>query len=166
MSLHPMIRNKIKTLPQLKKIVFSLKSKGKKVVFTNGCFDILHAGHVQYLEDARKMGNALVVAVNSDSSVKAIKGKTRPLVAEKDRIRVIAALESVDFVVLFKEYTPLRIIQTLIPDILVKGSDWDKNKIAGGDFVTAHGGSVRTIRLLPGRSTSGLIKKILHAGRG
>ncbi|MFA5362550.1 MAG: D-glycero-beta-D-manno-heptose 1-phosphate adenylyltransferase [Candidatus Omnitrophota bacterium] len=161
-----MIKNKIKTLPQLRKIIASLKSKGKRVVFTNGCFDILHAGHAQYLEDARKMGDTLVVAVNSDRSVKAIKGRIRPIVAEKDRIRMIAALESVDFVVLFKETTPLRIIQALVPDIIVKGSDWDKSKIVGGDFITAHGGRVRTIRLLPGRSTSGLIKKIMHAGCG
>jgi rfaE bifunctional protein nucleotidyltransferase chain/domain len=161
-----MIKNKIKTLPQLKKIIASYRSRGKKIVFTNGCFDILHAGHAQYLEDARKMGDALVVAVNSDSSVKAIKGSTRPIVAEEDRIRVIAALESVDFVVLFKETTPLRVIQVLKPDILVKGSDWDKNKIVGGDFITAHGGTVRTVRLLPGRSTSGLIKKIIRTGCG
>ncbi len=161
-----MIKDKIKTLAQLKKIVASLKKSGEKVVFTNGCFDILHAGHVEYLEEARKLGGALIVAVNSDASVRAIKGKTRPVAAEKDRMRVIAALESVDFAVLFKETTPLKTIQALVPDILVKGSDWDKNKIVGGDFVTAHGGTVRTIRLLPGRSTSGLIKRIIRAGRG
>jgi D-beta-D-heptose 7-phosphate kinase/D-beta-D-heptose 1-phosphate adenosyltransferase len=159
-----MIKNKIKTVAQLKKICGSLRAAGKKVVFTNGCFDILHAGHAQYLEDARYMGDALIVAVNSDASVKALKGKSRPIVAEKDRMRVLAALESVDFIVLFNEHTPLRVIQALKPDILVKGSDWNKNTIVGADFVIAHGGIVRTVRLLPGRSTSGLIKKIVNTG--
>lgn len=159
----PSLETKIKSLRELKKTAFSLKIKGKKIVFTNGCFDLLHYGHVKYLEDAKKKGDILVVAVNSDTSVKRIKGKKRPLVNEKDRIRIIAALESVNYVVLFREDTPLKIIKSLKPDILVKGADWAKNSIVGSDAILRWGGRVSTIRLVKGRSTTNLIRKIARA---
>lgn len=154
------MKDKVKSLGQLKKIIPGIKKRGKKIVFTNGCFDILHYGHAKYLEDARKKGDILIVGVNSDSSVKQIKGRNRPVVRERDRINLIAALESVDYALIFKEKTPLKIIKELKPDILVKGSDWKKNEIVGADFVSNLGGKVSTIKLIKGRSSSNLIKKI------
>lgn len=151
---------KIKNIAELKKIALRLKSKGKKIVFTNGCFDLLHYGHVKYLGEAKRKGDILVVAVNSDASVKRIKGKKRPLVNQKDRIGVIAALESVDYAVLFNEDTPLKVIKSLRPDVLVKGADWNKDNIVGSDFVLKNGGKVAAVKLAKGRSTTGLIKKI------
>ena len=151
---------KIKSLGELKKIIPALRSRGKRIVFTNGCFDILHYGHTKYLEDAKEKGDILVVAVNSDASVKRLKGKRRPVVGEKDRLKVVAALESVDYVLLFKEDTPLKVISALKPDILVKGADWKKNSIVGSDIVSGRGGKVTRIKLAPGRSTTNLIKKI------
>jgi D-beta-D-heptose 7-phosphate kinase/D-beta-D-heptose 1-phosphate adenosyltransferase len=153
-------RTKIKTLKELKRIVVDLKSKGKTVVFTNGCFDILHFGHIKYLEEAKKKGDILVVAINSDTSVRRIKGNKRPIVGENDRLRTIAALESVDYVALFKEDTPLKTIKLLKPDILVKGADWNVNNIIGRDVVLSYGGRVATVKLIEGRSTTNLIKKI------
>ena len=155
-----MLKEKISNLSTLKKTISRLKKAGKKVVFTNGCFDLLHYGHVKYLQDARRKGDVLVVAVNSDSSVRKIKGKKRPIVNEKDRLGIIAALQSVDYAVLFKEKTPLKVIKLLKPDILVKGADWDKNNIVGADYVAGTGGRVSTIKLIKGRSTTNLIKKI------
>jgi len=155
-----LLENKIKDLTKLKKILLSLKSRHKKIVFTNGCFDLLHCGHAKYLQDARKKGDILVVGINSDKSVRRIKGNKRPVVGEKDRLRLVAALESVDYVVLFQEDTPLKIIKFLNPDILVKGADWDKDAIVGGDFVLSRGGRVTTIKFVKGYSTSNLIKKI------
>jgi len=156
-----MITEKIKTLPELKKIVTALKSKGKKIAFTNGCFDILHYGHAKYLEDAKKKADVLIVAVNSDSSIRRIKGPSRPVVREQDRLRLIVALESVDYALLFNADTPFAVIKALKPDVLIKGADWDKNKIVGGDFVTSYGGTVSTVTLVPGRSTSSLIQEII-----
>lgn len=152
---------KIKSLKELKKILAGLRAKGKKIVFTNGCFDILHYGHAKYLQDAKKKGDILVVAINSDASVKRIKESKRPIVGETDRLGVIAALESVDYAVLFKEDTPLKVITSLKPDILVKGADWKKNNIVGSDIVSGYGGKVVRIKLMPGRSTTNLIKKIV-----
>ncbi|MDD4900439.1 MAG: D-glycero-beta-D-manno-heptose 1-phosphate adenylyltransferase [Candidatus Omnitrophica bacterium] len=154
------INQKVKSLIELKKIVPQLKAKGKKIVFTNGCFDILHYGHVKYLEDAKKKGDVLIVAINTDASVKKIKGVKRPLVTQLDRARVVAGLSSVDFVLLFGERTPLKVITALKPDVLVKGGDWKKEKIVGADFVCDRGGRVLTIDFLKNRSTTGLIKKI------
>jgi rfaE bifunctional protein nucleotidyltransferase chain/domain len=159
---NPLSGTKITSLEKLRKKIPQLKAAGKKIVFTNGCFDILHYGHVQYLENAKKAGDILIVAVNSDASVNAIKGKHRPIVNEKDRMRVVAGLESVNYVVLFKENTPLKIITAIRPDVLVKGADWSKDKIVGADFVTGHGGRVTVIKLAKGRSTSNLIKKIVR----
>jgi len=131
------------------------------VVFTNGCFDILHCGHAKYLEAAKRKGDILVVAINSDASVKRIKAKTRPIVGERNRLSLVAALESVDFVIMFKEDTPLKVIKEIRPDILVKGADWTKDEIVGGNFVNSYGGKVKTIKLTKGLSTTNLIKKIV-----
>jgi len=151
---------KIKSPTELKKIIAQLKTKGKKIVFTNGCFDILHYGHVKYLEDAKNKGDILVVAINTDASVKKIKGEKRPIVNQADRARVISGLASVDYVVLFNQETPLEVITQLKPDILVKGGDWKKEKIVGAGIVTGSGGKVFTINFLKNRSTTGLIKRI------
>ena len=156
-----MIRDKIKKVVGLKKIIARLKRGGKRIVFTNGCFDLLHYGHAKYLEDARKKGDILVVALNSDASVRRLKGKNRPVVNEQERLGLVASLESVDFVVLFNEDTPLKTIVQLKPDILVKGADWNINNIAGSGFVKSLGGRVATIKLVKGLSTTNLIKKIV-----
>ena len=154
------LQSKIKNAPELKKKLLRLKAQGKTIVFTNGCFDLLHYGHVKYLEEAKGKGDYLVVAINSDASIRKIKGKRRPIVAEKDRLRIIAALESVDYVLLFNAETPLKIIKSLKPDILIKGRDWNKNNIIGSDNVLSCGGKVLTIKLAKGRSTTNLIRKI------
>jgi len=140
--------------------------QGSKVVFTNGCFDILHAGHVGYLAEARRMGERLVVGLNSDASVRRIKGPLRPVCPESDRAAVLSALEAVDLVTIFDEETPEKLIETLLPDILVKGADWPVEKIAGARAVLKHGGSVLNVPLLEGRSTSALIEKIVEAYGG
>lgn len=155
-----LLKDKIKNLAALKKIIAGLKKSGKKIVFTNGCFDLMHFGHAKYLEDAKRKGDILVVAVNSDSSIRKIKGRNRPIIEEKNRLRMMAALESVDFVLIFSEENPLRVIKALKPDILVKGADWDKNNIVGSDFVASYGGRVSTIKLVQGLSTTTLIHKI------
>lgn len=141
------------------KAVSKWKGSGK-VVFTNGCFDILHAGHVDYLEKARNFGDKLVVGLNTDSSVKRLKGTSRPVNPELARARVLAALEFVDAVVLFPEDTPLELIMSIRPDILVKGADYDIKNIVGADFVLNNGGRVETVPLTDGFSTSGIIGKI------
>lgn len=151
---------KIKSLKPLKKIISRLKAKRKKIVFTNGCFDLLHYGHIRYLEDAKRKGNILVVAVNSDASVKRIKGDKRPVVSERQRLGIVAALASVDYVVLFNQDTPIQIIRALKPDILIKGADWDRKAIVGADFVLSYGGRVATVKLVPGCSTTNLIRTI------
>ena len=131
---------------------------GKKVVFTNGCFDLLHAGHVTYLEKARKFGDLLVLGLNSDASVRRLKGPGRPVNSETDRLRVMAALEAVDFVTLFSETTPLRLICEIRPDVLAKGADWRESEIVGAREVKSWGGRVKRIRLLPGRSTTRMLE--------
>ena len=155
-----MIRDKIKNIKQLRTTISHLKSRGRKIVFTNGCFDILHFGHAKYLEEAKNKGDILVVGVNSDSSIKKIKGDKRPVISEANRLKLIAALGSVDFAVLFKESTPLNLIKQLKPDILIKGSDWGKKDIVGSDIVSSYGGKVMTVKLVKGLSTTSLIKKI------
>jgi D-beta-D-heptose 7-phosphate kinase/D-beta-D-heptose 1-phosphate adenosyltransferase len=158
-----MMEAKIKNITQLNKIIKRLKTKGKKIVFTNGCFDILHFGHAKYLKEAKRKGDVLIVGVNSDSSVRKIKGNKRPIINEAHRAGLIAALESVDFVVIFKEETPSRVIKTLKPDILVKGADWAQKDIVGRDFVLRRGGKVYTVKLVKGFSSTNLIKKIAKA---
>ena len=152
---------KVLTLPELQKVLSILRATGKKVVFTNGCFDILHTGHTRYLARAKALGDILVVAVNSDVSVRGIKGDKRPINAESDRMEALAALEAVDFVTLFSEPDPYRVIKELQPDVLVKGGDWPVDKIVGGDIVTARGGTVVNVPYIDGQSTTGLIEKIM-----
>lgn len=150
-------RNKIQSPRALARIARRLRVQGKRVVFTNGCFDLLHVGHVTYLEKARGFGDALIVGLNSDSSVRKIKGPGRPVNSERDRLRVLAALEAVDYVTLFSDPTPLRLIRDVRPDILVKGADWKKDQIVGAREVRSWGGRVRRVALVPGRSTTKLI---------
>jgi D-glycero-beta-D-manno-heptose 1-phosphate adenylyltransferase len=139
--------------------VRALQKKGRKVVFTNGCFDLLHSGHVAYLEEARRLGDALIVALNGDGSVRRLKGKDRPLVTLKDRARVIAALESVDAVTWFHSDDPGKLIASLLPKVLVKGGDWTVDKIIGARDVLEHGGKVMSLQFVRGRSTTRLIQK-------
>ncbi|MBL7152021.1 MAG: D-glycero-beta-D-manno-heptose 1-phosphate adenylyltransferase [Candidatus Omnitrophica bacterium] len=155
-----LFRDKIKEPAALRKIIAGLKTRGKKIVFTNGCFDLLHYGHASYLQQARRRGDILIVAVNSDASVRKIKGCRRPIISQKDRMKLVAALESVDYVVSFDARTPLNLIKLFIPDVLVKGADWDKESIVGGSFVRGQGGKVLTLKLAKGHSTSNLIKRI------
>lgn len=154
------MNDKIKTLPALKKILKAAREKNKKIVFTNGCFDLLHKGHVEYLKKARSFGDALIVGLNSDASVRRLKGRGRPVTPQGDRAKILAGLESVDFITIFNEDTPLNLISHLKPDILVKGADWDKNRVAGKDIVEACGGRVETVKYLKGYSTTDMLKKI------
>jgi len=142
----------------------SIKKQGKKLVFTNGAFDILHAGHVTYLNFARNQGDALVVGLNSDSSVKRYKGDKRPVNKEQDRALVLASLECVDYVVIFSEDEPKELIGEIIPDVLVKGADW-AHYVSGRDVVEAHGGKVVLADMVQGRSTTGTIQRIIEAYR-
>jgi rfaE bifunctional protein nucleotidyltransferase chain/domain len=153
-------RLKIKEFPEARKEVERLRGKGKRIVFTNGCFDILHVGHARYLYAARKLGDLLIVAVNSDRSVKAIKGPDRPVMSQSERSEMLAILECVDMVVIFDEDNPMEVIRYLMPDILVKGGDWKEEDIIGADVVKAAGGQVRSIPYIKGFSSSGIIKKI------
>jgi rfaE bifunctional protein nucleotidyltransferase chain/domain len=134
---------------------------GRRVVFTNGCFDILHAGHVRYLAAAKELGDALVIGLNSDASVRRLKGPNRPVSCQEDRAEVLSSLAVVDAVVLFDEDTPEQLIGILLPDVLVKGADWPVERIAGAAAVIGNGGSVQTVPLLEGRSTSGIIETIV-----
>jgi D-beta-D-heptose 7-phosphate kinase/D-beta-D-heptose 1-phosphate adenosyltransferase len=156
-----MIKNKIVSLSMLKEEVKQWQRQGLKVVFTNGCFDILHIGHVHYLESAKKCGDKLIVAINSDSSTREIKDKTRPVVPEKERAQIIAALECVDRVTIFNELTPLSLIAFLKPDVLVKGADWPEDKIVGRDMILSMGGEVKRIAIIKGISTTKIIERIL-----
>lgn len=158
------VRDKAITLKRLADIIPKLKKQGKDIVFTNGCFDLLHYGHAKYLEIAKSKGDILIVGVNSDSSVKIIKGDRRPIVGERDRLNLIASLESVDFAVMFNQATPLELIKKIRPNIIIKGADWAEDEIVGGSFVKSYGGRVLTIKLVKGLSTTNLIKKIVKAG--
>lgn len=153
-------RRKIKGLELMKQETDHFKALGKRIVFTNGCFDILHPGHTRYLWAARQLGDYLVVAVNSDRSVKAIKGEGRPVMPQAERTEVLAALAFVDGIVTFDEDDPLRVIRHLMPDVLVKGGDWPEDRIIGADLVKEAGGEVKRIPFLPGYSTTGIIRKI------
>lgn len=144
----------------LRRIVRRAKARGVKVVFTNGCFDLLHAGHVTLLERAKRHGDLLVVGLNSDRSVHALKGRGRPLIPQRDRARLLAALASVDYVVIFNELTPARVITRLLPDVLIKGADWRAGAIVGAAAVHRAGGRVIRLPLVKGRSTSELIARI------
>ncbi len=152
-----MIQKKILNSKDIK--TFVEKNKKKKVVFTNGCFDILHAGHVTYLEKARALGDVLIVALNTDASTQRLKGPTRPINKLQDRLKVIAALESVSYVIPFSEDTPLKVIQKILPDVLVKGGDYDPKKIVGYKEVTENGGKVLALSFVKGKSTTGIIAR-------
>ncbi|HPM43323.1 MAG TPA: D-glycero-beta-D-manno-heptose 1-phosphate adenylyltransferase [Candidatus Omnitrophota bacterium] len=152
--------SKIKSLSELKRELKRSGRHGLKIVFTNGCFDILHLGHIDYLERAKKLGDILVVGLNSDGSVKKLKGPSRPINSQKARARMLAALESVDFVTIFNEETPAKVIKNLCPDVLVKGGDWKPKDIVGSDFVTSAGGRVVSLKFVKGYSTTGLLKKM------
>jgi D-beta-D-heptose 7-phosphate kinase/D-beta-D-heptose 1-phosphate adenosyltransferase len=145
----------------LKKLLTELSSTRKKVVFTNGCFDVLHAGHARYLKKARSLGDLLIIGLNSDASVRKIKGTGRPIVAQKDRAELLSALEAVDYVVIFSGDTPLKLIEAIRPKVLVKGADWKSNDIVGADIVKANGGKVVRVHLAKGRSTTNIIEKII-----
>lgn len=147
-------------LSTARSLVRQWKQEGKKVVFTNGCFDILHYGHVDYLEKARALGDKLVLGLNTDDSVSRFKGPSRPVQDERSRARVLASLQSIDLVVFFNEDTPENLISELLPDILVKGSDYLAENIVGSEVVKRNGGEVRTIAFVPGYSTSRIIEKI------
>jgi rfaE bifunctional protein nucleotidyltransferase chain/domain len=158
-------RLKVKTLPEVKREVEQLKGKGKRIVFTNGVFDLLHPGHTRYLWAARELGDYLVVAVNSDQSVQAIKGPQRPILGQDERMELLAALRSVDAVVLFHEDDPLKAIEYLMPHVLVKGGDWSEDKIIGADVVKKAGGEVRSLPFASGFSSSAIIEKIEKCAR-
>ncbi|MGK9367701.1 D-glycero-beta-D-manno-heptose 1-phosphate adenylyltransferase [Melioribacter sp. Ez-97] len=146
---------------ELIKIREQLAAQNKKVVFTNGCFDIIHAGHVDYLIKSKRLGDVLIVAVNSDESVRRIKGEKRPILKQEERTFIVSNLKPVDYVTVFEEDTPYEIIKKLVPDILVKGADWSKDKIVGADIVESRGGKVETIEFVNIQSTSNIINTIL-----
>ena len=160
------MENSLIQLDKLISIRQELKQKGKKVVFTNGCFDILHAGHVDYLRKAKECGDILIVGLNSDSSVKTIKGSQRPIVPQSERAYILSNLKSVDYVILFEESTPLKLIESIIPDVLVKGADWSIDNIVGKDVVEKHGGEIKTIKFITNQSTTNIIEKVLAAYNG
>ena len=155
------IQSKIVTLTELLDRLQQLRSQGAPVVvFTNGCFDLVHQGHVDYLSRARDLGDLLVVGLNSDASVRRLKGEERPISHQNSRAHVLAAFECVDFVVLFDDDTPLRLIESVVPDVLVKGGDYDRATVVGADFVEQHGGRLELIPLVPGESTTRMVERM------
>ncbi|MFC1851913.1 D-glycero-beta-D-manno-heptose 1-phosphate adenylyltransferase [candidate division CSSED10-310 bacterium] len=152
--------NCITTAAEFKFIRTEIRRSGQKLVFTNGCFDLLHRGHIHLLQQARATGDILVVGMNSDASIREIKGSQRPIISQAERACILCALKSVDYVIIFDEPTPLKVIQEICPDILVKGSDWGASEIVGADFVQTHQGQVVRIPLLEGYSTSQIIDTI------
>ncbi len=156
------LHEKIKTLHELLPVLQILRAAGEQIVFTNGCFDLIHTGHTRYLATARSFGDLLVVAVNSDDSVRALKGEKRPINTQGDRAETLAALESVDFVTVFEELDPYKVISAIQPDVLVKGGDWPIEKIIGRDVVEARGGRVVNVPFVEGASTTGIIERILQ----
>ena len=158
------MRQKIRARDELQKIVEALKRKGKKIVFTNGCFDILHIGHTRCLEEAKRLGDTLVVGLNSDRAVRSIKGPPRPITPEAERAEVLSALACVDYVVIFDEPNPLELIASLKPNVLVKGGDWTPETTIGREVVEKAGGKVVIIPNVHGVSTSGIIHRIRQKG--
>lgn len=158
--------NNIKNIEELVSIRNELRSQNKKVVFTNGVFDILHAGHVDYLIKAKKMGDVLIVALNSDSSVKRIKGEKRPIIPQAERAFILSNLKCVDYVTIFEDDTPYEVIKKLIPDVLIKGADWSKEEIIGKDIVENAGGKIETIEFVNFQSSTNIINIILDRYKG
>ena len=152
--------NCLKSLEEIKLILSTLKADNKKVVFTNGCFDIIHAGHIDYLNKAKALGDILIVGLNTDDSVKRIKGDKRPIINQDERAEIISNIKPVDYVVFFDEDTPAELINKLVPDILIKGADWKIDEIVGVDTVLANGGEVKTIEFVNDQSTSQIIDLI------
>ncbi len=144
----------------LAEVCSAAKSLGKKIVFTNGCFDILHAGHIKYLNDSKKLGDLLIIGLNSDDSVRRLKGQDRPINSENDRATVISALKSVDYVSIFSEDTPFDLINLIIPNVLTKGGDYIIENIVGADIVIENGGEVAIIKYVEGKSTTSIINKM------
>jgi D-beta-D-heptose 7-phosphate kinase/D-beta-D-heptose 1-phosphate adenosyltransferase len=156
-------RDKVKTAAEVAGICRLLRAeRSARVVFTNGCFDLLHLGHLRYLEDARALGDLLVVGVNSDSSVREIKGALRPIQGEEERSELLAGLHCVDYTIIFDDPDPLSLIETIQPDILVKGADWPEDRIVGADVVRKKGGRVERIALTPQRSTSSIVERVVE----
>jgi len=155
------MKQKIKEREELSTIIKDLRAKGKRIVFTNGCFDLLHLGHIRYLEEAKTLGDVLVVGVNSDASVRKLKGTKRPILTVEERTEVLSGLGCVDYVAVFDELDPLELITSLHPDVLVKGGDWTKELTVGKEVVERSGGEVVIIPFVQGSSTSNLIDTIL-----
>ena len=155
------MKQKIKKREPLRRIVKTLKTKGKKIVFTNGCFDLLHIGHIRYLEKAKTLGDFLIVGINSDASVRKLKGIKRPILPQNERAEILSGLECINYITVFDEPDPLKLITSLQPDILAKGGDWTKDRIVGKDVVEKSGGKVVTIPFVRGASTTNLIETIL-----
>lgn len=155
---------RVVTREELIRIRQDLQKSGKKVVFTNGCFDILHRGHVEYLQKAKALGDVLIVGLNTDASVKRLKGPSRPIVNQEDRAFVLSALSAVDYVCYFDDDTPYELIKAIVPDVLVKGGDWAVENVVGRDIVEGAGGVVKTIEFVPNRSTTSIIERILNVG--
>ncbi len=155
--------SKIKNLDVLSGIVAAEKSRGRRIVFTNGCFDLLHVGHVKYLQKARTFGDLLILGLNSDASIRRLKGEKRPLIDEDERAHILAALDCIDYVLIFEEDTPLRLISTLRPDVLVKGGDYTLEGVVGRDLVESYGGRVELVTFVDDRSTTSIIEKILQS---
>jgi len=154
--------NKIKKEKDLFVVIRQLKQDRKKIVMTNGCFDLIHVGHVRYLQEAKHQGDVLIVALNTDQSTRSLKGPQHPIVPEDERTEILSALACVDYVILFDEPTPLRLIEQILPHVLVKGGDWETHQIVGAQAVEKSGGKVLSLPMTPGRSTSNLIQKILQ----
>ena len=155
------MKQKIKGREELLKIIQDLKIKGKRIVFTNGCFDLLHIGHIRYLEGAKTLGDVLIVGVNSDSSVRKLKGPERPILPVEERTEILSGLGCVDYITIFDELDPLNLISSLQPDVLAKGGDWTKEQVVGGEVVERSGGEVVIIPFVQGASTSNQIEIIL-----
>lgn len=166
MSVLAQIRHKIQTPDQLRATLARWRAAGQRIVFTNGCFDLLHYGHLHYLAEARNLGNRLVIGLNSAASVRRLKGPTRPINDETTRLHMLAALEMVDAVIIFDEDTPLELIKLVQPDVLVKGGDWKPEQIVGADIVLARGGEVRSLPFIEGYSTTNIEQWILKGGAG
>ncbi|MDH3973191.1 MAG: D-glycero-beta-D-manno-heptose 1-phosphate adenylyltransferase [Deltaproteobacteria bacterium] len=156
------MKSKFKVIHELKETLGAIRKTGGKIVFTNGCFDILHVGHVRYLREAKALGDYLVIALNSDSSVRGLKGSKRPIVTQTERAEVLASLESVDFVTIFDESDPYHVINELKPDFLVKGGDWGEGEIIGSDIVKDNGGQVLRIPFVEGSSSTNIVEKIIE----
>jgi len=150
----------IYSLSLIERLSIELKSQDQRIVFTNGCFDIIHSGHTKYLSEAKKLGDVLIIGLNSDDSVRKLKGENRPINSQEDRATVLSALKPVDYVVIFSEETPINLIKAVVPNVLVKGGDYTKDGIVGADFVEENGGEVAIIQFVEGKSTTNIINRM------